>query len=97
MATKLDRWISANEAARILSENTDHEVSPDYVRLLARSHKIAFKATDGRTNMYNLRDVERYRVRPKHTPRVRPMETRKPRGLRENIEATPQEEGKPAA
>ncbi len=71
MATK-DRWIDAHEAARILTRNSDHKVSPDYVRMLAKMNKITYRAKDGRTNEYSLRDVERYQVRLKHTPRVRP-------------------------
>ena len=72
MAKKRDRWITAQEAAAILTQNTDHEVSADYVRMLAKSNKIGFRAKDGRTNEYNLSDVEKYRVRPQSTPRVRP-------------------------
>lgn len=77
MATKRDRWISAQEAAEILTRHTDHEVSADYVRMLSRNGKIGFKAIDGRTNMYNLADVDNYRVRPKSTPRVRPRPSTK--------------------
>lgn len=76
MPTKLDRWIGAQEAAAILTRHTDHEVSVDYVRMLARIHKIAFRAKDGRTNEYNLADVDRYRVRPKYTERVRPRQAK---------------------
>jgi hypothetical protein len=80
MATKKDRWIDANEAAEILTKNTDHEVSSDYVRMLAKTNKIAFRAKDKRTNEYNLSDVEKYRVRPQGAPRVRPRpSTRKAR------------------
>ncbi len=80
MPTKLDRWISARQAATILTSHTDHEVSADYVRMLAKSHKIAFRAKDGRTNEYNLADIDKYRVRPKYTERVRPRpSTRKER------------------
>jgi len=71
MATK-DRWITGQEAVAILTKNTDHEVTPDYLRLLARKGKIAQRPRDGRTNEYRLKDVERYRVRPQGTPRVRP-------------------------
>jgi hypothetical protein len=82
MATKKDRWITAQEAAEILTKNTDHEVSADYVRMLAKSNKIAFRAKDGRTNEYNLRDVEKYHIRPQGTPRVRPRpSTRKEKAV----------------
>lgn len=76
MATIKDRWISAQEAAEILTGNTDHEISADYVRMLAKGGKIAVRAKDGRTNEYNLADVKAYRVRPQHTPRVRPRPTK---------------------
>ncbi len=93
MATK-DRWITAQEAALILTRNTDHEVSADYVRMLAQKNKIEYRAKDGRTNEYNLASVEKYRVRPQGTPRVRPRpSTRKPRVVQEAMET----EQKPAA
>src|SRR6266852_532676 len=79
MATK-DRWITDKEAAAILTRNTDHEVSADYVRMLARMSKIEYRAKDGRTNEYSLSSVEAYHVRPQGTPRVRPRpSTRKQR------------------
>jgi len=82
MATKKDRWIDANEAAVILSKNTDHEVSADYVRMLAKAGKIEFRAKDKRTNEYNLADIEAYRVKRHDTPRVRPRpSTRKERAV----------------
>ena len=71
MVTK-DRWIPAEEAVKILSENTDHEVSQDYLRTLVRLGKIASRALDGRTNVYSQKDVVAYHVRPQGTPRVRP-------------------------
>jgi hypothetical protein len=72
MATTKDRWITAQEAAVILTKNTDHEISPDYVRMLAKANKIDFRARDRRTNEYRLSDIEAYHVRPQKTPRVRP-------------------------
>ncbi len=65
-------WISPSEATAILTANTDHEVSIDYVRLLARSHKFEYRVKNARENEYLKSDVEAYRVRPQHTPRVRP-------------------------
>ncbi len=86
MATKRDRWITAQEAAVILTKNTDHEVSPDYVRMLAKTSKIAFRARDGRTNEYNLANVEAYRVRKQGPPRVRPRpSTRKQKVTEEAV------------
>lgn len=77
MATTRDRWVSANEAAEILSAHTDHEVSADYVRMLSRIGKIRFRARDGRTNEYNLADVKAYEVRPLGKTRVRPRPSTK--------------------
>jgi hypothetical protein len=88
MATKKDRWVTAQEAAVILTKHTDHEVSADYVRMLAKTNKIAFRAKDGRTNEYNLADVDAYRVRKQGTPRVRPRpSTRKQRASEETSSA----------
>lgn len=71
MPTK-DRWITAQEAASILTRNTDHDISPDYVRMLAQKGKIDYRARDGRTNEYSQKSVEQYQVRPQAAPRVRP-------------------------
>jgi hypothetical protein len=64
---KQDPWISANEAAAIISENSGKPVHPDYVRLLARQHpeKLASKPLDGRTNIYLRTDVEKIKVKAK--------------------------------
>ncbi len=72
MARKKEEWISAQEAAQILSANTDHPISDAYVRMLARTNKITVRERNGRENEYLKSDVEAYHVRPKHTPRVRP-------------------------
>lgn len=72
MARKKEEWISAQEAAIILTANTDHEVSGDYVRMIARTNKITFRPRNGRENEYLKSDVEAYHVRPRDTPRVRP-------------------------
>jgi hypothetical protein len=67
-----EAWITAQEAAVILTQNTDHPISADYVRMLAKANKIEYRDRDGRTNEYNPQDVRGYHVRPKNTPRVRP-------------------------
>ncbi len=69
-------WVTLNEAVAILTANTDHEVHPRYVKVLADTNKIRMKRIDGRTIHYNRHDLEKYHVRPKGTPRVRPLETR---------------------
>jgi hypothetical protein len=72
MARKREEWISANEAAAILTANTDHEISADYVRMLARLGKIEYRERNERENEYLKSDVAKYQVRRKHAPRVRP-------------------------
>jgi hypothetical protein len=64
---KKDPWISANDAAEIISGNSGKPVHPDYVRLLARQNpkKLASKPLDGRTNVYLRTDVEKIKVKAK--------------------------------
>jgi HD-GYP domain-containing protein (c-di-GMP phosphodiesterase class II) len=62
MAVKKDTWINVNEAAEIMTRNSGHPVSPDYVRLLSNQHKIRSQAKDGRTKEYHKGDVEAYHV-----------------------------------
>lgn len=57
-----DEWITSKEAARIMSENSGHPVSDNYVRRLALSGKLRTKPVDERTKLYLKRDVEGYRV-----------------------------------
>lgn len=71
-ANKQEEWVTAQEAAVILTRNTDHAVSADYVRMLAKASKLEVRKRDGRTNEYNLTDVRAYKVRPKNGPRIRP-------------------------
>ncbi len=68
MAVK-DTWILATEAAKIMTENSGHKVSPDYVRLLAGQGKIRSRARDGRTKEYSKMDVDRYVVKGKRKSR----------------------------
>lgn len=66
---KAEQWITVQEAARILSENSGHEVKPDYVRYLGWQGKVASKPLDGRTKLYLKRDIEHYLVHTKRGPR----------------------------
>ena len=73
MPRKQDEWVSGQEAARILTRHTDHEVSAAYVRILAMvKGKIRYRPVNDRENEYWRADVDEYRVRPRNTPRVRP-------------------------
>src|SRR5215475_6049832 len=67
MMVKSEPWISANEAAEIISKNSGRTIHPDYVRLLARQNpqKLASKPLDGRTNVYLRSDVEQITVKAK--------------------------------
>jgi hypothetical protein len=77
-------WISANEAASILTANTDHTVGADYVRWLATKGKLTWRSKNRREKEYLKDSVEAYRVRPLSTPRVRPRpSTRKQKAIEE--------------
>jgi hypothetical protein len=67
MVKKPEPWISANEAAEIISKNSGRPVHPDYIRLVARQkpQTLASKPLDGRTNVYLRSDVEKIKVRAK--------------------------------
>ncbi len=58
-----EEWITVQEARRIISENSGHPISADYVRLIAHKGRIGWKKLDGRTNVYNRRNVEAIRIR----------------------------------
>ena len=68
-------WISANEAAEIISANSGRPVNPDYVRLLARQkpHLLRHKPLDGRTNVYLKEDVLKIKVKKRRVA-VKPVE-----------------------
>jgi hypothetical protein len=65
MPTKREQWISAREAATIMTEKSGHPVSSDYVRLLSNQGKIRARPRDGRTKEYLKSSVEEYKVRGK--------------------------------
>lgn len=68
-------YILGSEAAAIISHNSGHKVTANYVRVLAGSKhgKIRSRWRDGRTREYHRGDVEEYRV--KHIPqKERPEE-----------------------
>jgi hypothetical protein len=63
----LEEWINAHDAASIMTRNSGHTISSDYVRLLSNTGKIRFRAIDGRTKLYCKADVQTYTVRSKST------------------------------
>ncbi len=56
-------WITAEEAARLLSEQSGHPVGRQYVRKLVQWGYVTARPIDGRTYLYNRHEVEAYRVR----------------------------------
>ena len=76
-----DLWILASEAAEIISVNSGHPVTSDYVRLIARTkpHMLRHKAKNGNVSLYFKPDVEnikvkRRRVAGKQTETNSPLE-----------------------
>jgi hypothetical protein len=70
----IDNWISAKEAAAILTERSGHTVSDAYVRRLGNPKKLALigvKQVDARTKLYSRRDVEAYSVKPRGDGSIR--------------------------
>lgn len=62
---KKEAWITAKEAAEIISANSGRPIIQQYVRELAQKGKIAYRPLDGRTNEYLRSDVEKVKVRIK--------------------------------
>lgn len=56
-------WISIKEAAAIISRNSEHEVTPAYLRNLASKGELDTKEIDARTKFYNRAQVEALRVK----------------------------------
>jgi hypothetical protein len=57
-------WITAQEAARLLTERSGHTVSSAYVRKLGNElAKIETWQVDSRTKLYSRKDIMRYSVR----------------------------------
>ena len=60
---ELEEWITSRDAAEILTENSGHQVSDSYVRLLGSKGKLETLRIDARTKLYKRSDVESYVVR----------------------------------
>jgi hypothetical protein len=56
-------WITAQEAAAIISKNNNRTVTDQHVRDYAKKGRIKYRARDGRTNEYLKSDVDRLRIR----------------------------------
>jgi len=68
---RLEDWITSNEAAEILTVNSGHPISADYVRLLANAGKLTTRPIGARIKLYLRRDVEKYIVDTKRGPKTR--------------------------
>jgi hypothetical protein len=83
------KWLTAQEAAEILTRRSGHEVSAAYVRRLGNPNglaKIEIWQVDRRTRLYSRKDVESYTVQPRGDGSVR-REARAPRGKKAKQEA----------
>lgn len=72
MSARKELWINARDAAEIITKNSGHPVSSDYVRLLSNTGKIRARAVNKREKEYHRGDVETYRVRGKGKNRKQP-------------------------
>jgi len=60
-----EAWVNCQEAAKILTANSGHAVSIDYVRKLGNTGKIMTRVVNPRVKLYYRTDVESYKVRAK--------------------------------
>jgi hypothetical protein len=65
---KLADWCTAKEAAEIISANSNHRVSADYIRKLGNEQKLETFNVSERIKLYRRSQVEQYQVR-QHFPR----------------------------
>lgn len=68
-------WITAQEAAEIISKNNNRPVTDQHVRDYARKGRIKYRARDGRTNEYLKSDVDELMIR-KYTHKSSTQEER---------------------
>lgn len=66
---KEERWITAQEATRILSQKAGRAIDRTYIGSLVRAGKVEVRHIDGRTNEYKASDVENYVVKPRGKPK----------------------------
>jgi len=103
-------WITAKDAAEIISKNSGRPIIQQYVRELAQKGKIAYRPVDGRTNEYLRSDVDKVNVRAKKVaertknqqmpatgPASNPVTEEQPWYLPEKEENTQKEETQPDA
>ena len=66
-----EEWVNGEIASAMLTKQSGHYVSPDYVRRLGNSGRLTTKPIDGRTKVYLLSDVKNYKVQQRGTGEVR--------------------------
>ena len=74
MPPKREIWIEAAEAAEIMSQNSGHRVTTDYVRLLSNQGKIRARVKNKRSKEYLKSDIEAYRVKGKGPNKAIPQQ-----------------------
>nr|HET6904379.1 hypothetical protein [Ktedonobacteraceae bacterium] len=83
----LSDWISSKKAAELLTANSGHTVSVDYVRRLGNTGKLETIQIDERTKLYNRKGVEGYRVKERGDGSVR-RAARRRRGQQQQKDET---------
>ncbi len=61
-------WITSDAAAAILSRNSGHTVSADYVRLLGNMGKLETWQPGNHVKLYYKEEIEAYKVRQNRKP-----------------------------
>ncbi len=75
----VDNWLTAQQAADLLTERSGHQVSSAYVRKLGNElAKIETWQVDSRTKLYSKKDVMRYTVKKAGDGSIR-REARRPK------------------
>ncbi len=67
----IGQWITSKEAAEILTKNSGHTVSDNYVRRMGKTGLITVKEIDGRTRLYLKSDIETYTVKKRGDGSIR--------------------------
>jgi hypothetical protein len=68
---RLEDWLTSSEAAQVMTANSGHPISADYVRWLGSAGKLTTKALGARMKLFLRHDVERYVVETKRGPKSR--------------------------
>jgi hypothetical protein len=63
----LSDWVTAKEAAEIISRNSGREIPPAYINQLVRQNRLEPRKLDERTNQYRRDQVDKIRVRKRGT------------------------------